>query len=399
MSLPAISPIPLPPTTTDPESFIIRADLFLAALPVFQQQLNALIDALNPLVPDMPGLGEIVRNLEAIRLTGQNITSVNATGTGIVSVNAVAGTVHSGALSKVAEAIQSINALGPIAVDLAGLAQHITDFSELAENTTQLLKAVAEMQAILSAAGNIVELVAVGTNMPAIMGVYANIDAVKNALTAAVDARTAAGKAVDARTAAEIARDEAKGFAESASGIAGLPLGTEHNAPLVWNGPARRWMQGERVPLADPDAPGLTAADGTTLAVDRGVMRVKPEISTEAKPGTLVQRDASGKIAGDLTGTATPRSHVASHGKNGADPLTMELLGYSVSIPGEPDSLVKRNTRGKIEGLLETPQPPASHAASHSQEGADPLGLEALGVVISGADPTGTAARLWIKYF
>ena len=43
MSLPEFTPLPIPPTKTDPTNFALRADTFLGALPVFANEGNAII--------------------------------------------------------------------------------------------------------------------------------------------------------------------------------------------------------------------------------------------------------------------------------------------------------------------------------------------------------------------
>lgn len=407
MTLPTLSPIPQPPITTDLENFNIRADAFLFALPIFQRQLNAVINALNPLVPSLPGLDSVVKNLEVIRLTGTNIAQVNATGTNIVQVNAVAVPVKSGALQKLADATAAMRALAPIAVELGELALHLADLSQLADKTDALMLAVKEIQSIIAAVNNLSELVAVGANMGAVLGVYANMPDITASIQAAATAKAARLAAESAQKAAEDAAQKAQVFADSASGITGLPIGTENNAPLVWNGGSRRWICGKRTELADPDAPGLATGDGSSILIERGTLRLAKTMSVQAAPDTLVLRGAEneihgnvvGNVTGNVDGTATPLAHVGTHAKGQPDALTLEAMGYTASIPGTPDSLVRRNSRGKIEGLLETPQTPATHAASHSQDGADPLSLETLGVTISVAPPSGTYARLWIQYF
>lgn len=402
-SLPPVSPIPQPPTTTDLENFNIRADAFLSSLPLFQRQLNSVIDALNPLVPDLPGLDEVVKNIEAVRLTGTNIAQVNATGTNIVSVNAVAVPVRSGALQKLADATAAMRALEPVAVELGELALHLADLSQLSDKTEALLLAVSEIQSIIAAVNNIQELVAVGANMAAVLGVYANMGDITASIQSAAAAKTAKTAAEEARRKAEEAADKAEGFAGAAAGIAGLPIGTENNAPLVWGALGKRWVQGKRPELATADVPGLAAGDKNTITTERGRLRLSRPVSVEAVPDSHVLRGLAGEIhgnvVGNVTGTATPLHHVSTHAKNGPDALTLEAMGYSASIAAEPESLVKRNSRGKIEGLLETPQTPATHAASHQQDGDDPLSLEALGVTISIAPPSGTVARLWIQFF
>lgn len=399
MSLPNLSPIPQPPTTTDIENFNLRADSFLFALPVFQQQLNAVINALNPLVPSLPGLDAVVKNLEVIRLTGTSIGQVNAVGTNIVQVNAVAVPTRSGTLQKLADATAAMQALAPIAVELGELATHLADLSQLADKTDALMLAVREIQSIISAVNNLSELVAVGANMGAVLGVFANLSDISASIQAAANAKTARIAAESAQKSAEESAAKAQGFADSASGITGLPIGTENNAPLVWSGGGKRWIPGKRTELASPDAPGLATGDGVGILTERGTLCLAKSMSVQAVPDTLVLRDATGKISGDIAGTATPISHAATHWQGGQDAITLESIGHTASIPGTPGSLVKRNTRGKIEGLLETPQAPATHAASHSQDGADPLILEALGVTISVAPPSGNFARLWLQYF
>lgn len=398
-TLPQVSPIPQPPTTTDIDNFNVRADAFLAALPLFQQQLNSVIAALNPLVPELPGLDRIVQNLEAIRVTGENIAQVNATGTNMVSVNAVAVPAKSGALQKLADATAAMRALAPVAVELGELATHLAELTQLSDKTAQLLAAVAEIESIMAAAANIAELVALGANMDAVLGVYANLAQIQAAIQAAVTVSADAKAAQEARKAAEDARDRAQGFADSASGITGLPLGSENNAPLVWNEAAKRWVPGTRPALATPEMPGLAAGDESTITTARGTLSLSKPVSIAADPDTLVLRDAEGKMTGDVTGSATPRAHAASHSLGSVDAISLAMLGYTASIPGAPDTLVKRNSQGKIEGQMATPQPPSTHAASHAQDGTDPVSLEGLGVTISVAPPSGTAARLWIQYF
>lgn len=425
MAIPILSSLPQPPTTKDIEHFNMRADAFLSALPRLQQELNGVVSAFNPILPDIKGLQAIAADIPAVRLVSTNMASVQTTGTGIRSVNTVAGTVQSGALQKVADANAAIRALSPVALELAELAAHIDDLSAISDKLAQIQTAVQELENIAAATANIAELVALGSNMGAILGVFANLQGVLAATGSASRAQADALAATQARAAAEAARDVAKGYADTASGIAGLPIGTENGAPLVWNTVIRRWTQGARTALATPNAPGLATADGKTLRVERGVLSVptatadapgllladnvtlavrdgvlgiKPAVTSKAQAGAIPVRNAAGDLEGNVTGQADPRRHAASHAQGGSDPITPAALGLELSIPGTPFSIVKRNAQGKIEGSLAAPQTPSTHAASHAQGGSDPVSLEALGVVISGASPSGTAARLWVQY-
>lgn len=425
MAIPILSSIPQPPSTSDIEHFNTRADIFLATLPRLQQELNGVINAFNPVLPESKSLQAIANELPAVQLVSQNIASVQTTGTGIRSVNTVAATVQSGALQKVADANAAIRALSPVALELAELAAHINDLSAISDKLAQIQIAVQQLEIITSATANITELVALGSNMGSILGVFANIDAVKAAPSAATRAQADARAAAQSRAEAEMARDVAKGFADAASGIAGLPVGTEHGAPLVWNTAIRRWNQGLRtalaheatpglvtgdgktivatrgelsVPSATTDAPGLLQPDNVTLTVADGVVSIKPQVAVAPQAGAVPLRNAGGDLEGNVTGNATPRSHAGNHAQGGPDTITPAALGMDLSIPGTPHSIVKRNAQGKIEGDLAVPQIPSTHAASHAQDGTDPVSLEAVGVVISGATPSGTAARLWVQY-
>lgn len=398
MAIPTLSPIPQPPSTADIINFNARADAFLSALPRLQQELTGVINAFNPVFPDIKGLQAIAEELPAVRVVSQNMTSVQTTGTGIRSVNTVAGATQSGALQKVADANAAIRALSPIALELAELAGHINDLSAIADKLAQIQSAVQELEAITAATENIAQLVSLGANMSAVLGVFANIEAVKAAPSAATQTQADARAAAQARAEAEAARDVAKGFAESASGVAGLPVGTENGAPLVWNSATHRWVQGLRASLADADTPGLATGDGTSIRSTRGVLALAAPSSETPLPGAYVMRNADGEIEGNVTGTADPRCHAGNHAKGGPDAITPAALGMELSIPAAPYSIVKRNAQGRIEGELAAPQTPSTHAASHAQDGSDPVSLEAVGVVISGAAPSGTVARLWVQY-
>lgn len=89
MTIPSLTPVSTPPSTSDPTNFSSRGDDFLGDLPLLQTEINAMVAATNLAVAEVDA-DKTVAAASAATATAQAAAAVNAPGTGGSSTTSLA---------------------------------------------------------------------------------------------------------------------------------------------------------------------------------------------------------------------------------------------------------------------------------------------------------------------
>ncbi len=89
MTIPSLTPVSTPPSTSDPTNFSTRGDDFLGDLPLLQTEINAMVAATNLAVAEVDA-DKTVAAASAATATAQAAAAVNAPGTGGSSTTSLA---------------------------------------------------------------------------------------------------------------------------------------------------------------------------------------------------------------------------------------------------------------------------------------------------------------------